>query len=228
VSDGSAKGTVIESSGGGVNGSVGAIYDLALRHHDNPLRSHTWVVVRFRAPRSQLPLHSYELRYGTDPIVDEATFLRNGRQAKSATDAAEGATLLMLPTTIAAGQWVEGQIGDLVQQTHYYVAVRAIDQLNQHGPISVAEITTTARRFATVSPCFVATAAYGTPLASEIGALRRVRDRYLLSQAPGRALVRAYYAVGPDLAEYLRSRDGLRALARRVLAPLVALAKHLD
>lgn len=223
---GTTNGMVIENSGGGVNGAVGAIYDLQLSNHQNELRSHTWINLRFRAPHSRWPLHRYELRYGTDPIVDDATFLRNGRQAKNATDATEGATLLMLPTEVPAGQWVAGSVGDLVQQTHYYVAVRAIDKLNQAGPISVAEISTTPRHFATVSPCFVATAAYGTPLASEIGALRRVRDRYLSSEAPGRALVHAYYAVGPTLARFVAAHDTLRGLVRAALSPVVALAKR--
>jgi hypothetical protein len=225
--DGDGKGMVIEGTGGGVHGPVGPIYDLELRHHEDKLRSHTWITMRMRAARSDLPIHSYDVRYGTEPIVDEKTFIRNGRQAKNATDDAEGATLLMLPTDVPEGKVIEGDIGDLVALTHYYIAVRATDDLNRHGPISVAEITTTKRNFATVTPCFVATAAYGTPLAAEIGALRALRDRYLLPNAVGRAFVSAYYKVGPHLARVIAEHETLRSAARTLLTPLVSLAQYL-
>jgi len=65
-------------------------------------------------------------------------------------------------------------------------------------------------------------------LANEIGALRRLRDRDLASNALGRALVRAYYAVGPALADAIRPHDAVRALTRAVLSPLIALARMLD
>jgi hypothetical protein len=199
--------------------------DLSLHTHPNPLRSHTWVVMRFRAAASSVPLHAYEVRLSTEPIVDEASFIAQGRQAKNATDSAEGATSLTIPTDVPAGEFIETTIGDLVALTHYYVGVRATDELNQHGPVSIAEITTTQRRFATVSPCFVATAAYGSPLASQVSVLRGLRDRYLMPQAFGRAWVGAYYAVGAQLARAIAPYPAARAAVRAVLSPIVALAR---
>jgi hypothetical protein len=191
------------------------------------LRAHTWAVLRMRAVHSVLPLHEYEVRVSTEPISDESSFIRKGRQARNATDAAEGATVLMLPTDVAAGELIDASIGDLVADTHYYVGVRATDELNRHGPISVAQITTQTRRFATVTPCFVASAAYGSALASEVGALRRVRDRYLMTHALGRSWVRAYYAWGAELARVIAPHPQLRAAARAALSPVVALARRL-
>jgi len=206
---------------------VGPIMDLSLRRHPNPLRTHTWATLRLRAVRSLLPLHAYEVRVATTPIVDDDSFIREGRQAKNATDAAEGATLLSLPVDVPAGDYIEAAIGDLVASTHYYVGVRGTDELNRHGPVSVAEITTTARRFATVSPCFVASAAYGSPLAAQVGVLRRVRDRYLLPHAPGRAWVASYYAHGAALASWISRHPSARAAVRAALLPVIAVARWL-
>ena len=208
--------------------SVGPIRQLKLGRHPDELHAHEWITVSFLAARSETALHDYEVRVASEPISDATSFIRNGRPAKTATLDAEGAVSLMLDAGIAAGQPVHGAIGDLVAETHYYIAVRATDRLNRHGPISVAQITTPKRVFATVTPCFVATAAYGSPLASEVGSLRRVRDRFLLSTAPGRALVHAYYRRGAVLAAELREHAWLRPLARAALRPIVTLAHHLQ
>jgi hypothetical protein len=209
-------------------GPVGAVSGLALRRHDNPLRAHTWVMLQFQAARSELPIHGYDVRIATEPIVDEASFIREGRPAKNATDDAEGATALMLPVALPEGGSIEAAIGDLAAQTHYYVGVRATDEQNRSGPISIAEIDTTEREFATVSACFIATAAYGSPLASEISVLRRLRDRHLLNHAAGRALVAAYYEVGPTAAAFIARHSQLRAVVRQMLTPLVAAARLLE
>lgn len=75
------------------------------------------------------------------------------------------------------------------------------------------------------SDCFVATAAYGTPLALEVQYLRAFRDRYLMSNAPGRYFVRLYYRLSPPIARYVRQDEGRRQWVRFALRPLVALSK---
>jgi hypothetical protein len=72
--------------------------------------------------------------------------------------------------------------------------------------------------------CFVATAAYGTPMAEEIHILRQFRDGYLLTNPPGKALVDLYYRVSPPLAEFMTEHPSLKPLARAVLAPAVAIS----
>ena len=69
--------------------------------------------------------------------------------------------------------------------------------------------------------CFIATAAFGTPMAKEVVRLREFRDRYLLTNRPGRAFVRWYYRHSPRLAGYIRQRSWARALVRGVLRPVV-------
>ena len=206
--------------------AVGGVSNLTLRHHDNQLRAHTWVLMSFLAARSEMPIHAYEVRVSTEPMADETAFIRNGRPAKNATDDSEGASALMLPVDVPEGSMIATAIGDLVAETHYYVGVRAVDERNRPGPISVAEIDMPARTFATVSACFIASAAYGTPLAQEVAVLRRLRDRYLMGHAPGRALVAGYYAIGPQIAALVARNAPLRSLVRSALTPLVA-AAHL-
>jgi len=75
------------------------------------------------------------------------------------------------------------------------------------------------------SGCFIATAAYGTPMAEDVRHLRAFRDEYLQTHDAGRWFVTQYYKFSPPLADYLRQHDDLRAVVRAALVPLVGLSK---
>ena len=75
--------------------------------------------------------------------------------------------------------------------------------------------------------CFIATAAYGTPMADDVRYLRAFRDEYLESNDAGRWFVTQYYKYSPPLADYLRQHDDLRAVVRSALSPLVAMSRVL-
>ena len=77
------------------------------------------------------------------------------------------------------------------------------------------------------SPCFIATAAYGTALHGDIDVLRDFRDEYLMPNPAGRAFVNIYYDTSPPLAEVIRENEGLRSAVRAGLVkPLVHITRR--
>jgi hypothetical protein len=72
--------------------------------------------------------------------------------------------------------------------------------------------------------CFIATAAYGTPMEVELGTLRAFRDEVLLQSEAGRWMVSQYYEKGRFLAAFIADKPLLRAVVRVMLVPLVWLA----
>jgi len=74
-------------------------------------------------------------------------------------------------------------------------------------------------------PCFIATAAYDTPMSAEINVLRDVRDTYLLDNAAGTAFVDAYYHVSPAIADVVAQSPVLAAIIRVMLVPVIFLSK---
>ena len=69
--------------------------------------------------------------------------------------------------------------------------------------------------------CFIATAAYGSPMDSRLDVLRRFRDEHMLTNGPGQAMVAFYYRHSPELADFIAERDWLRAIVRGMLAPVI-------
>jgi len=69
--------------------------------------------------------------------------------------------------------------------------------------------------------CFIATAAFGTPMAEDVKVLCKFRDNLLLKYPLGRNFVKLYYATSPPIADFIRNKPLLKAMVRMQLKPLV-------
>ncbi len=115
----------------------------------------------------------------------------------------------------------------------YFVAVVAVDDADNRSPLSNLEegtpVPTTdfwehyqeSGGQETGGFCFIATAAYGTPMAGQLQPLRRFRDSVLMTTGVGRAFVDTYYTWGRYAAAFIAERPVLRGAVRVALVPLV-------
>jgi hypothetical protein len=77
------------------------------------------------------------------------------------------------------------------------------------------------------SGCFIATAAYGSPIASEVILLSRFRDKILLKSKLGTAFTKTYYLASPPFASIISNTSFLRGVVRGlVLNPLLKMVKR--
>ena len=73
------------------------------------------------------------------------------------------------------------------------------------------------------TPCFIATAAFGSPFHPYVKALQDFRDKYLMPSRAGRKLVNLYYKYSPYIAELITNHKVLKTVVRIWLMPMVAL-----
>jgi hypothetical protein len=175
----------------------------------------TAIDVSFQTPTQGVAPNRLSIVYreGEAPITDETFF-----------DNTVPATDTPMPTT--PGATITTTIDHLQPSTLYTVAVRGISPCNRASHVISTNIATPAQKFATLSGCFVATAAYGTPMAGAVDDLRKVRDQRLLTSAAGRLFVASYYAFSPPLADAIAADKHLRAAARAALQPIVDLMRE--
>jgi hypothetical protein len=160
-------------------------------------------------------VRGYEVRYRVASEVTEENF-----------DAPDS---IVVPSSIMpmeAGALQDLEISGLLPETSYSVGIRAYDDCRSTGPIATLSFTTPERTSGEVDACFVATAAYGSPLAADVAMLRGVRDSLLRKTVIGELAVQAYYTFGPPLAGVVGESDLLRATARAALGPVVNFARR--
>jgi hypothetical protein len=175
----------------------------------------TSVALHFSAPQYSDALDQprrYEIRYQSKVPFDDTGF-----------GAATPADMPPAPGT--PGQVQQATVNGLKAETLYYLGIRAINACGQPSTAAFTAATTSKQKFVVLHGCFVATAAYGTPMDKDVDALRRLRDGALLTNPLGKLAVAAYYAMSPPLARAIASDERLRAGARAALQPAVALAR---
>ena len=69
--------------------------------------------------------------------------------------------------------------------------------------------------------CFIATAAYGSPLHPYVETLRDFRDRYLVSNKLGRKFIDLYYKYSPSVASFIARHKPLKIAVRIYLLPVI-------
>ena len=70
--------------------------------------------------------------------------------------------------------------------------------------------------------CFIATAAYSSPFHPYVEIIQEFRDKYLMPNKFGRALVNLYYKYSPFVAELIAKHKALKVMVRINLLPFVA------
>jgi hypothetical protein len=94
--------------------------------------------------------------------------------------------------SIDVGNATSCAISGLQAGANYYLAVTAYDESRNESGFSneiVYAASGSGMESSSGSRCFIATAAFGSPMAPEVALLRAFRDSWLLTNSPGRIFV---------------------------------------
>jgi hypothetical protein len=120
---------------------------------------------------------------------------------------------------LAAAQDTAGNIGNFLVLADNKEGCQAISgfdiQCRQFTPDEVIGL------FEKEMNCFIATAAYGSPMEKHVKMLREFRNKYLIPNYLGRKFVKLYYAVSPPIARWIAKNPERRAATRALLTPAV-------
>jgi hypothetical protein len=111
--------------------------------------------------------------------------------------------------------------GTLTVDTQYFWQVIYRDDRGAESSASAPTSFTTRNYVSDKGGCFIATMAFGSPMAGQVEILRQFRDRYLMTNTLGRRFVVWYYRTGPAAADYIKEMPLVKAAIRVALYPLI-------
>jgi hypothetical protein len=156
----------------------------------------------------------YEVRYRVGTPITAENF-------------AESTALTTTVVPVEPGNEQLVELIGLLPDTDYYIGIRAYDNCFNHGALVTTQFTTLERDVPAVDWCFIATAAYGSKMASDVALLRGFRDSMLRESVLGELLVETYYTFSPAAAAVIRDSELLRASARAILGPIIDWVRQL-
>lgn len=93
--------------------------------------------------------------------------------------------------------------------------------------VSANSSSSSSSQFNPPSPCFIATATYGSAVSPEVALLRNFRDGQVLRTSVGRGFMMAfnpfYYSFSPQVASFIGSHPQVRTMMRATLYPLIGI-----
>jgi hypothetical protein len=166
-----------------------------------------------------LSLASGTTYYYYDDPSDTSEWLHTGVRPAVPSFVPQSGSGYHIPTGSTAFQITSSVPTGYYHVKAYFSAVSANTQLGTSAETDFSVATSTA-----AGGCFVATAAFGSPLARQVLWLRAFRDRILLPGRAGRAFVNWYYGWSPRAAAWLSRHRVVRKLVRAALWTPVAFA----
>ncbi len=142
-----------------------------------------------------------------------------------------GGSYALRDTVLANTEYYED---DLVESgSKYYYRVKAYNTSYESLYSNEISVVINEELFNTAlanggGQCFIATAAFGTPLEKDVLSLCKFRDNYLLNNEYGLKFVKLYYRLSPPIAGYIRSRRWAKALTRIFLRPIVVVVEKIN
>jgi subtilisin family serine protease len=105
----------------------------------------------------------------------------------------------------------------LSRRNTYRYKVRSYSGENTSGYSRLLEVETASSGGSSILPCFIATAAWGSPYDGHVNTLREFRDDVLMATPLGRQFVRLYEIASPPVADVIARHAALRVAVRSVL-----------